>query len=65
MNTRNRNFVVNELTLGNIDEPFLDILQEQEQETKPSRNLRAHNTYAHHNKRKYEKTRNPKHDYDD
>lgn len=65
MNATNRKYIINELALSNFDEPFLDIIQESEQETKPSRNLRNHSAWSHHNKRKYDKTRNPKHDYDD
>lgn len=65
MNANNRKYVINEMTLLNFDEPFLDIIQESELETKPSRNLVKHNAYAHHNKRNYDKIRNPKHNWDD
>ena len=66
MKTKYQN-VINKMTLDNFDEPYLDVLMEQQMETKPSRTIRNHNSFAHHNKRKYEKPRNPKYfeDYDD
>lgn len=59
MNKNKRN-VINQMTLESIDDKILDVLQEQELETKPSRAVKNHSQFAHSNKKRYEKPRNPR-----
>lgn len=68
MNPKTKRMVIEKMTLERVvDDTFVDFLQEQELETKPSRAIRSFDSNCTKKKNKYEKLRNPKYfdDYDD